>query len=87
MLRHEVDLLGRREVGSENDIAFVLPLFVIQHDDHTALPQFVDNLRDLAYWHNKLTNGLKKLPLWPIFMPISAPPLVRGPRRAHTNSA
>ena len=36
MGRHEVDALGRDELGGEHEVAFVLAIFVVDEDHHLA---------------------------------------------------
>ena len=46
VLGHEVDGLGRHSVGRHDEIALVLPVLVVDDDDHLALADLVDRLRD-----------------------------------------
>ena len=39
---HEVDLLGRRELGRHREVALVLAVLVVTDDDHLALAQVVE---------------------------------------------
>ena len=46
LLRHEVDRLRRRELRRERQIALVLAVLVVAHDDHPALPDLLERLLD-----------------------------------------
>ncbi len=46
MGRHEVDVLGRDELGGEHEIAFVLAIFVVDEDHHLAGADLVEGTRD-----------------------------------------
>ena len=43
---HEVDHLGRGELRGTDEIALVLAILVVGHDDDLAVPQIVDRLLD-----------------------------------------
>ena len=45
---HEVDHLGRGELGRTDEVALVLAVLVVGHDDDLAVPQVVDRLLDGA---------------------------------------
>ena len=40
--RHEVDRVGRGELRRHDEIAFVLPVLVIDQDEHAAVARFLD---------------------------------------------
>ena len=42
--RHEVDHLRRDQLGRADKIAFILPVFVIGHDDDLPVPKVFDRL-------------------------------------------
>ncbi len=44
--RHEVDGLRRHELGGHAEIALVLAVFVVDEDDHLAVPDVLDGLLD-----------------------------------------
>ena len=44
--RHEVDRLGRRELGADQQIAFVLAVLLVDEHDHAAGTKVVDDLSD-----------------------------------------
>jgi hypothetical protein len=44
MRGHEIDRLGRHEVGGEDEIAFVLAVLRVDEDDHPPVADFVDDL-------------------------------------------
>ena len=46
LLRHEVDVLGRRELSGHYDVAFVLAVFVVDEDDHAARSDGRDRVFD-----------------------------------------
>ena len=46
VLGHEIDGLRRRVLGGHDQIAFVLAVSVIHHDDHPAFPQLLDHRFD-----------------------------------------
>ena len=41
---HEVDRIGRRELGGDDEVALVLPVLVIDQDEHAAAPRLLDQL-------------------------------------------
>jgi hypothetical protein len=43
-LRHEVDLLGRRHLRGDDQVALVLAVLVIDQDEHPAVARLVDDL-------------------------------------------
>ena len=48
--RHEVDHLGRDQLGRADKIALVLTVLVIGHDDDFPVAQVLDRLFDGAEW-------------------------------------
>jgi hypothetical protein len=48
MQRHEIDHLGRDQLGRADEIALVLAVLVIGHDDDLAVAQVLDGLLDGA---------------------------------------
>ncbi len=42
--RHEVDLFRRRHLGRDDQVALILPVLVIDQDEHTAVARLVDDL-------------------------------------------
>ena len=48
--RHEVDRLGRRELGRQCEIALVLAVLGVADDDHVAGADVLDRLLDAAEW-------------------------------------
>ena len=47
VFKHEVYLLGSDFLGSDNDIAFILAVFVIYHYHHLALAEVADGIFDI----------------------------------------
>jgi hypothetical protein len=45
MAGHEVDRLGGRELRRDHEVALVLPVLVIDQDEHPAGPRLLDDLR------------------------------------------
>ncbi len=43
---HEVDRLGRDELGGQGQIALVFAVFVVDHHQHAAGAEFLDGLGD-----------------------------------------
>ena len=41
---HEVDRVGRRHLRRDDQVAFILPVFVVDQDIHAAVARLVDNL-------------------------------------------
>ena len=39
---HEVDGIGGRELGGDDQVAFILPVFVVHQDEHAAIARFLD---------------------------------------------
>ncbi len=48
MRRHEVDRVRRRHLRRDDQVAFILAVFVIDEDIHAAIARFLDDLLD---WH------------------------------------
>ena len=46
MRGHEVDRLGRRELGGDDEIALVLAIGIVDDDHELALPHVVESLLD-----------------------------------------
>ena len=46
MLRHEVDRLGRDEIGGEHEVALVLAVLLVDEHDHAAGLQVGDDVGD-----------------------------------------
>ncbi len=46
LLRHEVDRLGRRELGGEDQVALVLAVLAVADHHHPAAPDLVEGLLD-----------------------------------------
>ena len=46
LLHHEVDGLGRHLLGGHDEIALVLPVFIVHQDDDPALPDILDGVFD-----------------------------------------
>ena len=46
MLGHEIDRLGRRFLGWNDEVALVFPIFLVNEDDHLALLNIFDDLVD-----------------------------------------
>jgi hypothetical protein len=44
--RHEVDHLGRSQLGSAHEITLVLTIFVVGHDNDLAIAEIIDRLID-----------------------------------------
>ncbi len=44
--RHEIYILGARELGAHDEIAFILTILIVHDDDHTAGAQVSKNLFD-----------------------------------------
>ena len=44
IFRHEVDRIGGRHLGRNDQIALILPVFVIDQNEHPAVAGFLDNL-------------------------------------------
>ena len=44
VFQHEIHLLGRNLLGGDNQVALVLTVLVIHHDDEFALPEVVEGL-------------------------------------------
>src|SRR6185436_21098667 len=44
MLGHEIDLLGRRELRRNDQVAFVLPVLGVDQDVHAAIACLLDDL-------------------------------------------
>ena len=51
VLREEVDLLGRDEVGGEHEVALVLAVFLVDEDHHPARLEVGDDLGRRAQGH------------------------------------
>jgi hypothetical protein len=47
VLGHEVDRVGRRHLGRDNEIAFVFAILGIDQNDHAAIAQILQNLGDV----------------------------------------
>ena len=45
MTGHEVDRLRRRKFGGNDQVAFVLAIFVVDQDHHAAIAQLGQGLR------------------------------------------
>ena len=43
---HEIDGLGRGELGGDDEVAFILPVFVIDEDEHAAVARVLDQFLD-----------------------------------------
>ena len=54
---HEVDRLGRGELGGEAEVALVLAVLVVDEDHHPAGAQLVQDLGDRAQRHPGLHGG------------------------------
>ena len=48
ILGHEVDGFGRNLLGRQRDVAFVLAVFVVDHDNHAAGANFLDRGGDVG---------------------------------------
>jgi hypothetical protein len=46
MLRHEIDLIGRRELRGDYDIAFILPVFGIDQNERPPGSRVLDDMFD-----------------------------------------
>ena len=44
VLGHEVDRVGRRHLGGDDEIALILPVLVVDQDEHAAVARLVDDL-------------------------------------------
>jgi hypothetical protein len=44
VLGHEVDRVGRRHLRRDDEIALILPVLVVDQDEHAAVPSLVDQL-------------------------------------------
>ena len=44
MLGHEVDRVGRRHLGGDDEIALILAVLVVDQDEHAAVARLVDDL-------------------------------------------
>ncbi len=42
--RHEIDRVGRRHLGGNDEIAFILAILVVDQDEHAPVARFVDDL-------------------------------------------
>ena len=42
MPRHEIDRVRRRELGRDDQIALVLPILVVDQNEHPAVARFFD---------------------------------------------
>ena len=51
VLGHEVDCLRRHLLGGHDEIAFVLPILIVHHDDDLALAKLLDGLVDGVQLH------------------------------------
>ena len=76
VLRHEVDRLGRDLVGSNRQVALVLPVFIVDDDDHLSLAEGVEGIFDpgdgavlLAGPFGDLHMGLHGPAAWPTHRP------------------
>jgi hypothetical protein len=54
---HEVDRLGRHEIGREHQVAFVFAVFLVDQNDHPAGSQFGN---DLAGGGNRVAVGRRR---------------------------
>ncbi len=64
--RHEVDGLGRDLLGGHDEVAFVLAVLVVDHDEHAACANLGDGLLDRrrtagGSWRRSSTAALRKL--------------------------
>ena len=76
VLRHEVDRLWRDLVGSNRQVALVLPVFIVDDDDHLSLAEGVEGIFDpgdgavlLAGPFGDLHMGLHGPAAWPTHRP------------------
>ena len=53
VLRHEVDRLGRHEVGAEHQIAFILAILLVDEDDHASCLELVYEFGNRCEGHEK----------------------------------
>ena len=46
VLRHEVNRIRRRHLPGDNQIALVFAVFIVDHDNHFAIPDIFDDIRN-----------------------------------------
>jgi hypothetical protein len=46
VFRHEIDGFRRRHLGRDHQVALVLPILVVDQDEHAPVARFVDDLLD-----------------------------------------
>ena len=52
---HEVDRLGRNELGGQGQVALVFAVFVVDHHQHAAGADFLDGLGNGGKWHASIS--------------------------------
>ena len=52
---HEVDRLGRDELGGQGQVALVFAVFVVHHHQHAAGADFLDGLGNGGKWHASIS--------------------------------
>ena len=53
VFRHEIDGLGRHMLGGDGDVTLVFPIFVVDKNDHPALPDILHRFFNTANSHNR----------------------------------
>ena len=69
--RHEVDQIGGNQLRRADQVALVLPLFVVGHDDTAAVPKVLDRLLDRSESH--LGTIPPRVPRAATYFPIRSP--------------
>jgi len=46
MCRHEIDRIGRRHLRRNDQVAFILAVFIVDQNIHSAVARFFDDLFD-----------------------------------------
>ena len=80
--RHEVDHLGRGQLGRADEVALVLAVLVVGHDDDLAVAQVVDGLLDGAEGGHDAPRSPRARSSSATYLPIvSASRCTRSPAR------
>ncbi len=57
VLGHEVDAVGADVVGREDQVAFVLPIFLVDQDDHAAGSEVGNQVGNWRHRHAPIVGG------------------------------
>ena len=68
---HEIDGRRRRMLRCKNDVSFILPVFIIDQDNHLAGFEIFQNFRYRAEWHSTILSPPPPIYSCPEITPVS----------------